>query len=132
MNNKVKTKTIIIDGIPIPMKISGATYLKFRNEFHEDMFAKLQRVNESEGRKNEEGQIEYQLSGEAIETLLQIAYIMARQGTPTMETSFEDWLDQFSFSGTMSEGLQGVLAMVNNDQETLEEAKKNTDQPQDQ
>ena len=52
MNNKVKTKTIIIDGIPIPMKISGATYLKFRNEFHEDMFTKLQKVNESEGRKN--------------------------------------------------------------------------------
>lgn len=130
MNTTVKT--ITIDGIEIPMKISGATYLKFRNEFHEDMFAKIQKVNQSEGQVMEDGTTQYQLDGEAIETLLQIAYIMAKQGNPELETSFEDWLDQFSFNATMTDGLQGVLAMINNDQEVLEEPKKKQDQKTDQ
>lgn len=112
-------KIITIDGIDVPMKISGATYLKFRNEFHEDMFKKLQSLNDIDG----------EIGDDAINTLLQIAYIMARQATPTMTDSFEDWLDQFSFTGAINDALLGVLSMVNNDQVTIDEAKKKSDQP---
>ena len=111
-------KVITIDGIDVPMKITGATYLKFRNEFNEDMFKKLQSLNDIEG----------EVGDDAINTLLQIAYIMAKQATPTMTDTFEEWLDQFTFIGAINDALLGVLEMVNNDQITIDEAKKKKDQ----
>ena len=83
-------KIVRIDGKDVALRASGATYIRFRNMFHKDLFVELQKMSEnvSEDGAMPEG---------AIEVLLQATYVMATQATPKLkETSFEDWLDQFS------------------------------------
>lgn len=114
-------KEIIVDGIPVQMKSTGATYIKYRNAFHKDLFKELQAIGQAvqDGEQMPEG---------AVETLLRAAYIMAQQATPSDKRSFEEWLDQFSLLGSI-ENVQGVYALLLADRETLEEPKKKNDQP---
>ena len=114
------TREVMVDGIPVMMKCSGATYIKYRAEFHEDLFSRIQKIVEAiqDGDTMPDG---------AVETLLKAAYIMAKQATPSDGRNFEDWLDQFSLIGAI-DNVQGVYDLLLADRETLEEPKKKNDQ----
>lgn len=114
-------KVIKIDGKDVALRASGATYIRFRNMFHKDLFVELQNISAT---VSEDGT----MPDGALEVLLQATYVMATQATPDLkETSFEDWLDQFSLMGSV-EGIQGVYALLGADQETLESPKKKNEQ----
>ena len=117
MEIKTNTKIIKVGDREIPMRISGATYILYRNEFKDDMLVKLTEINAN----NEEGTVT--LPEGAVDTLLKMAYIMAKQGGEVKE-SFVEWLDTFSFNDSIDKLISSVYQMINDDQETLDEAKK--------
>ena len=112
-------KIVKIDGKEVALRCSGATYIKYRNEFKGDLFVELQKFSQS----TEEGAI----PEGALETLLKATYVMAKQANKTITMSFEDWLDQFDLLGSFS-GLEDVLELIMGSNLTLDEAKKNKDQ----
>lgn len=111
-------RIVHIDGKEVALRCSGATYIKYRNEFKGDLFTELQKFSEGDGNTLPDG---------AMQTLLQATYIMAKQKDPSIKENFEDWLDQFDLMGSVS-GLQDVLELIAGNNLTLEEAKKNKDQ----
>lgn len=124
--NQIKTKTQImeIDGREIPMRISGATPILYRNEFKKDMLVSMTELN-----KVQDDGDSVTIPEGAIESLLEMAYIMAKQGDSSMKKSFVEWLDELSFDAIMSGGvLEAVVKMFNGDSETIVEDQKKTDQ----
>lgn len=114
-------RTVVIDGKEVALRCSGATYIKYRNLFKQDLFAELQKISSQVG---DDGAV----PDGAIGTLLQATYVMAVQADPKLQqTSFEDWLDQFSLIGSL-EGIHGVYELLGGDQETIENPKKKSDQ----
>ena len=111
-------KIVKIDGREVALRCSGATYIKYRNEFKSDLFVELQKFGE-----NEDGT----LPDGAMETLLKATYVMAKQANKDIKENFEDWLDQFDLIGSVS-GLEDVLNLIMGNNVTLDEAKKNNDQ----
>lgn len=76
-------KVIKIDGKDVRFKANAATALVYRREFQKDLFDELSHIDP---KKNS-------ISG--IQTVYELAYIMAKQGDKSMDLSFEDWLDNF-------------------------------------
>lgn len=113
-------KVINIDGIDLKCRCSGATYIKYRQIFKEDLFTQLQDMSKNLGEENT-------IPEGAIATLLQATYVMNLQGDPKEKRNFEEWIDQFSLMGSMN-GIQGVYGLLLGDQETIDEAKKKNDQ----
>lgn len=111
-------KTITIDGIEVALKSSGATYIKYREIFHDDLFIRFQGFAKG-GDTMPDG---------AIETLTRAAYVMALQANPEEDKSFEEWCDQFSFTG-LAEGLKQVSQLLTRDRKTISSPKKKKDQP---
>lgn len=124
MNIKTKTQIVTIDGQDVPMRISGATPILYRNEFHKDMLVSMAQLQSSE----QDGESVTIPEG-AIETLLEIAFIMAKQGDSSMKKTYVEWLDEISFE-SITDGtvLTAVMNMFNKDKETLVEDKKKADQ----
>ena len=111
-------RIVNIDGKEVALRCSGATYIKYRNEFKSDLFTELQKFSEGDGETLPEG---------AMETLLKATYVMAKQADPTIKENFEDWLDQFDLMGSVT-GIKDVLELITGNNLTLDEAKKNNDQ----
>ena len=121
---KTNTQIIKIDGKEIPMRISGATPILYRNEFHKDMLVSMTELNKS----NVDGDT-LTIPDGAIETLLEMAYIMAKQGDPSLKTPYVEWLDSISFEAILNGGvLEAVMNMFNADEQTIVEDKKKADQ----
>lgn len=112
-------KVIKIDGKDVALRSSGATYIKYRNCFREDLFVALQRMAQNV----EEGEI----PEGAAETLLRAMYIMATAEEKKTPQGFEDWLDNFSMMGPIN-AAGDIYELLLEDQTTLDEAKKNKDQ----
>ena len=126
---KTKTKIIVIDGMEIPMRISAATIIFYKNEFHKDMFKNLSKLTEGEVNYDENGNaVSATIPEEAVETILEVGYIMAKQGDSKMKKSFVEWLDQFSFESITDSALAEIMSMIQGDQETMEEPKKNNEE----
>lgn len=116
-------KTIKIGDKDVALRSSGATYIKFRNEFKKDLFVELNKINKSAVENDGE------LPDFAIETLLEATYIMMKQANKDVTKSFEDWLDEFELVESL-QGLEGVLTMLNEDkQDTTVDAKKKNEPP---
>lgn len=113
-------KTIKIDGIDVALESNGATYIRYRNYFKEDLFVAMERL----GNSGDSGEI----PDGAAETMLRAMYIMAQQGKPKEEESleFEEWLSQFSMLGPVNAANE-IYDLLLGDQVTLDEAKKNED-----
>ena len=121
---KTKTQIVTIDGKEIPMRISGATPILYRNEFHKDMLVSMSELN-----KTTTDETSITIPEGAVETLLEMAYIMAKQGDSKLKKPFVEWLDEMSFDAILSGGLlEAVMKMFNNDEETIVEDKKKADQ----
>lgn len=128
---KTKERTVTIDGQEIKMRISGATPILYRNEFKKDMFVQMQELDNGEVEFDSEGNpVSVSLPDGAVETLLELAYILARQGDSKLKVSFIEWLDRFSFESlTNGEAFGSVLLMIRGDEEVIVEEKKSQDQP---
>ena len=112
-------RIVKIDGKEVALRCSGATYIRYRNEFKKDLFVELQKfASMADGGLNDG----------AMETLLRATYVMAKQADKTITMGFEDWLDQFDLMGVMT-GLEDALELITGSQLTLDEAKKNNNQP---
>lgn len=111
-------RVVVIDKKEVALRCSGATYIKYRNEFKSDLFVELQKFSDNETGMLPDG---------AMETLLRATYVMAKQADKNIKENFEDWLDQFDLIGSVS-GLQDVLELITGSNLTLDEAKKNNDQ----
>lgn len=132
-NLKTATRTVIIDGQEIPMRISGATVIYYKNEFHKDFFNQMSKLDDSQVNFDENGNpVSMTIPEEAVETLLEIGYVMAKQGNPKMKVSFIEWLDSFSFEAITSTALSEIAMMIRGDQSTIEEPKKNNDEPNEE
>lgn len=122
---KTQTKTFMIDGKEVPFRISGATPILYRNEFHKDMIVSMTELN-----KIQEDENAITIPEGAIESLLEMAYIMAKQGDTSMKKPFIDWLDEISFEAILNGGiLEAVVKMFNGDSEQIVKDEKKTDQP---
>lgn len=115
-------RIVNIDGKEVALRCSGATYIKYRNEFKSDLFVELQKFTEGDGVTLPDG---------AMETLLRATYVMAKQADKNIKDNFEDWLDNFDLLGSVS-GIQEVLELIMGSNLTLDEAKKNNEQPNEE
>ena len=83
-------KTIMIGEHKVPMKATGNTPKRYRNEFNEDLLMKLnnlyQQTDKTTGAIND---------GADLSVIENLAYIMAKQADPTIGSQ-DDWLDQFN------------------------------------
>lgn len=130
---KTTTRTVIIDGQEIPMRISGATVIFYKNEFKKDLFNNLSSLSNAEIKTDEKGNpIAMTIPEDAVETLLEVGYIMAKQGNPKLKETFVEWLDQFSFEAITSDAISEIAMMLQNDQKTLEKPKKNNEEQSDE
>ena len=129
-NIKTQTKIVEIDGQEIPMRISAATPIYFRNIFHKDMFKALNELDNTEQIQDENGNVvAVTFPDGAVETVLEMAYVMACQGNPTLKMPFIEWLEGFRFETlTSGEAFQPVLEMIHGDEETIVEDKKKAEQ----
>lgn len=131
---RTQTINVMIDGQEVPMRVSAATPIIYRNEFHKDMFKTLDGLSGGEPITDDKGDVVAVTIPEgAVEAILELAYVMAKQGDPKLKVSFVEWLEGFSFEAiTSGEVLQPILQMLNNDKETIVESKKKVDQQSDQ
>lgn len=81
-------KVITVGGKPVPFKATGSTVRKYRQEFARDLFVDIGMIDElrSSGKP---------MTGEALNCFENIAYIMAKQADPNIESTPDAWLDNF-------------------------------------
>lgn len=93
-------KTIVIDGKEVELKATASTLRRYRNWFNRDLlkdFSKLYRAYQAAQLQSAETgvPVELELSGDAIEMIQDLTYVMARQADSSVPTNVDDWLDQF-------------------------------------
>ena len=81
-------KTVNIAGIPVELKATGSTMLKYRNWFGRDLITDFKTVQ----RSFENGE---EMSGEAFDIIAKLTYTMAKQADKGIPNDLEEWLDQF-------------------------------------
>lgn len=124
--DKTLTKTITLDGIEVALRASGATPILYRTLFHKDLIVSFNKLILRQGEDQDETNPD-ELPDGAIELLMEAAYVMARQADKNERRPFEEWLDQFSFMGLAQDVGKVADILIDND-ETIDEAKKNEDQ----
>lgn len=79
------TEIINIDGRDIKFRATGSTLRRYRDEFNRDLFEDFNKLTTQD------------VSGEAMEIMQNLAFIMAEQGDDSgeMPDSIDDWLDSF-------------------------------------
>ena len=83
-------KTIDICGRAVPFKATGATVRIYRQLFTRDLLVDIKALNEARSKKEN-------LSAEALITIENIAYCMARQADPeNVPDTPDEWLDGFN------------------------------------
>lgn len=81
-------KTVTIAGIPVELKATGSTLIKYRNWFGRDLITDFKTVQ----RSFENGE---EMSGEVFDVMAMLTYTMAKQADKTIPNDLEEWLDQF-------------------------------------
>lgn len=87
------TKTIEIDGKPVPFKASAAIPRIYRIKFHRDVYKDLAALEKAVGKNAEKNS---NLDMFSLEMFENIAYIMAKHADPSIPDSPEEWLDNFN------------------------------------
>lgn len=93
-------KTIVIDGKEVELKATASTVRRYKSWFNRDLlkdFGKVYRVfKEAEALAAEVGEAaKVEISGEILETIQNMTYVMARQADQNVPKNIDDWLDQF-------------------------------------
>ena len=76
-------KTIEIDGKTVPFKANALTALIYRRDFQKDLFAELRNIDLKE------------MSVATMQTIYELAYVMAKQGDKSLKLNFSEWLENF-------------------------------------
>ena len=76
-------KTIKIGDREVRFKANAVTVLVYRREFQKDLFVELQHMDT----KN--------MTTDMVQTIYELAYVMAKQADKTIDVSLDDWLDSF-------------------------------------
>lgn len=90
------TRTIEIDGRPVPFKASAAIPRIYRLRFGRDIFADIDRLMAAMDKQSPEGS---DLDLITLGIFENIAYVMAKYADPEVPETPEEWLDGF---GTFS------------------------------
>ena len=93
-------KTIVIDGKEVELKATASTVRRYKSWFNRDLlkdFGKVYRVyKEAEALAAEVGETaKVEISGEILEVIQNMTYVMARQADQNVPKNIDDWLDQF-------------------------------------
>ena len=93
-------KTIVIDGKEVELKATASTVRRYKSWFNRDLlkdFGKVYRVfKEAEALAAEVGEAaKVEISGEILEVIQNMTYVMARQADQNVPKNIDDWLDQF-------------------------------------
>ena len=87
------TRTIEIDGRPVPFKASAAIPRIYRLKFGRDIFADIDRLMAAMDKSSPEGS---DLDLITLGIFEDVAYTMAKYADPEVPENIDDWLDQFS------------------------------------
>lgn len=106
-----------IGGVEVELRCSALTPILYRNAYKRDLFRDLSAFREGGG----------ELPDGAMEAMLHMAYICAKQATPGIEPE-EDWLDRF---GLLAAGdiAGAVAALITGDEQTISTPKKKSGRP---
>lgn len=93
-------KTIIIDGKEVELKATASTLRWYKSWFNRDLmkdFGKVYRVYREAAILSEEAgeAVKVEVSGEILEIIQDMTYVMARQADQNVPKNVIDWLDQF-------------------------------------
>lgn len=93
-------KTIIIDGKEVELKATASTLRRYKSWFNRDLmkdFGKVYRVYREAAILSEEAGevVKVEVSGEILEIIQDMTYVMARQADQNVPKNVIDWLDQF-------------------------------------
>lgn len=108
-------KKISIDGREVPFKATASTTRRYRERFNRDLFVDINSLvpRASTG----------ELKADDLQIFENIAYIMAKQGDPTIPDDPDDWLDTFEFL-SIYEVLPQIIELWGLNVQTLENPKK--------
>lgn len=113
--------TVKIDGKDVRLVSSAATPLRYRVEFGKDLLSEIRSV--SDEMKNGKGS-DADLPVHALEVFINMAYVMAKDGDPSMTAASPgEWLEGFSTMFAY-EIIPVVQALWAGNMKRLEEAKK--------
>ena len=104
-------KTIRMGNREVPMRATAATVRHYRVLLGRDLLTDL--LSRGEGD-----------AAFAMETLENLAFIMARQRDPSLPDTVEDWLDTFDDPMAVFSAADDILALWNANTAALEESKK--------
>ena len=95
------TRTIEIDGRPVPFKASAAIPRIYRLKFGRDIFADIDRLMAAMDKQSPEGSNQQSPEGSDLDLITlgifeNIAYVMAKYADPEVPETPEEWLDGFS------------------------------------
>lgn len=111
-------KTINIDGRPVVFKCTAATPRIYRQRFGNDILVdseKLLRAVKAGGT----------LTVEALQTFENLAFVMARQGDPSIPDDPIEWLDTFTVF-SIYDILPQLIQLWNQSNQGIEKVKKKT------
>ena len=121
--------TIEIDGKKVEFKASAAVPRIYRIKFGKDLFMDLQKIAKSmkeKGKKKDRESSEIPISD--LTMFENIAYTMAKHADPeNVPDDVMEWLERFN-TFSIYEVLTEILKLWNLNEETMSEAKKNSDQ----
>lgn len=81
--------TVTIDEKTVDLKATASTFAKYRALFNRDLLKDFSKLSKA---FNED----HEVSGEAIELIANLTYVMAKQAKPDeVSNNVYDWLDQF-------------------------------------
>ena len=108
-------KTIVIEDREVKFKATASTTRRYREKFNRDLFIDINNLV-PQAQKGE-------LTAGDLEVFENIAYIMAKQGDPTIPDDPDDWLDGFEFL-SIYEVLPQIIDLWCLNIKTLEEPRK--------
>lgn len=110
-------KTLTIDGIEVRFKTSAALPRIYRQMFKRDVFLDLNKARANVSKKNGD------LPVDALETIENLAFCMAKYADPEIGDSIDEWLGQFSTTSVYMIA-KDILEMWNEEQKILSVPKK--------
>ena len=108
-------KTINIDGKEVRFKATASTTRRYRERFNRDLLIDMNELL-PRAQKGE-------LKESDLMIFENIAYIMAKQGDPSIPEEPDDWLDEFEFM-SIYEVLPSILELWGLNMQTLDDPKK--------
>jgi hypothetical protein len=83
-------ETVMIDGKPVELKATASTLRRYRAWFNRDLVKDFKTVEKE--LRDSGGDV---ASGDVLEIIQNLTYVMARQADSTIPNNIDDWLDQF-------------------------------------